>query len=587
MKISQKITALLLLFSLTPILLVGVLIFLSIRTYIRDQVETSLITTADLREQQLYQLANKKLEELAIFTNNLNLQILLKDYQAEPRPETLDAIEQIIAQEKFRNRDLNEIYIIDPNGRLLATTYPFTVSPDWSTQSFFAESKTRAVATFIKSEAQLAPQLLLSGPVTVEGKLAGIVVLDSDTTALIPLTSGAEEIGQTAEIFLINRNGPITPLKQNTPIQPGSLLDRANQLVSERDRAVYPDFLNYKGSRSIAVTRFIDIFDLGLIVQVDQQEAYRPTLEILTFLVTISLILTILAAVAAYFLSQSISGPILRLAAASEAVKKGNLKTRVQIDRRDEFGLLAETFNDTIASIQRADQTKNEFISLASHQLRTPLSATRWTLELLLDKKTGRLNEKQISYLNDIKDSTDRMVALTRALLDASRIEGTKIKLKPQPVDLKFLINDVLMELRPRLEQKKLTLTSHLPDLPKTNQDIELTSVVYRNIISNAIKYTPPGGKITITVSKEDSHLLTKITDTGVGIAKKDLKRVFHKFFRGKNAVAMEPEGSGLGLYLAKTIIDSSGGRIWFESKLNKGTTFWFTLPLTKEPISK
>ena len=581
MKIAQKLTLSFLIFSLAPLLVSGLLVFSSMRFYIRDQVETQLTTFADQREQQLYQVANNKLEELASFANNLNLQILLTQYQVNPNPQDLEKLDALLDQEKQKNRDLNNIYILDPDGLLLATTYPWVLDPDWSTKSFFDESKTKNTATFIKAENQIVPQLILAGPITSQGNLIGVAVVDTDATDILLLTEGATQLGNTAESFLVNRHGPITPLRENVPINPNSLTAMSDKLIDERTRAFHGDSIDYRGESVIAVTRFIDVFNLSLITKIDRNEAYLPILEIFIILSTISLIIIILALVAAYYLGQSISRPILNLATAASMVEKGDLSTRVSYHDEDEFGLLATTFNNMIEAIQKADQVKREFISLASHQLRTPLTIIKWSLELLTDRKSGPLTKKQKDTLTNIEDSNIRMISLVDSLLDVSRVEGNRIKHNPQPVDVKLLIEDVVADHRSLLLRKKINLETHLPDLPKTNLDIQLISAVYRNLLMNSIKYTPANGKITLTVSKEGDHLLSTIKDTGVGIRENDKKRIFKKFFRGKNAVSVDPDGSGLGLFLARTIINSTGGKIWFESKLNKGSTFYFTLPLS------
>lgn len=580
MKIAQKLTLFFLIFSLVPLVISGLLVFSSIRFYIIDQAERQLTVFADQKEQQLYQIANNKLEELSIYSNNLNLQILLSSYQTKPNKQDLTEINKLIISEKQKNGDLNDIYILSPNGALIATTHPWSINQDWSTRNFFNESLTKSTATFIKAEGQVVPQLLFSGPITSEGKLVGVVVIDTDASNTLLLTEGAGQLGNTAEAILLNKDGPVTPLKDNVPIDPDSLLADANKLVSDRDRAIYPSTTDYRGKSVIAVTRFIDVFDLSLITKIDRNEVFTPIFEIFIILSTISLIITILAVVASYYLGQSVSQPILALATAASKIEQGDLNTQVKYSGQDEFGILSSTFNNMIDSIRKADQAKSEFISLASHQLRTPLSAIKWTTELLTDISSGQLNQKQINYIHSIQESTRRMTALINSLFDVSRIEGNLIKLKPQDINLRLLIEDVIKDLQPRLAEKKLNLETHLPDLPKTKLDIELISVVYRNLLSNAIKYTPPGGKISLTVSKEIDHILTKISDTGVGISEKDHSKIFKKFFRAKNAVALDPEGSGLGLYLVRTIINSAGGRIWFESKENQGTTFLFTLPL-------
>jgi signal transduction histidine kinase len=243
---------------------------------------------------------------------------------------------------------------------------------------------------------------------------------------------------------------------------------------------------------------------------------------------------------------------------------------------------------EDITKEKEVDKMKSEFISLASHQLRTPLSAIRWFGEMLVNGDSGELNDEQKEFMNNINQSTMHMIDLVGALLNVSRIDSGRMIIDPVPTNIRTLLDGVLDEVRHRIDESGQHVTKRISkNLPDISIDQKLIRQVFINLLANASKYTPYGGNIVITVSKKADNIIIRIADTGYGIPHAQQSSVFNKFFRGENIIKIGTDGNGLGLYLAKSIVESSGGKIWFESEEGKGTTFWVSLPLAGSPAKE
>jgi len=223
---------------------------------------------------------------------------------------------------------------------------------------------------------------------------------------------------------------------------------------------------------------------------------------------------------------------------------------------------------------------KSEFVSIVSHQLRTPLSALKWSLDLLRGKRLGDLNEKQREYLDIINDSGIKMIDLVNDLLNVSRIEQRRLEVQVKSFSIEELIDAVVKELEALAMAHNVRVSfKNRKNLPKVHADPDKITMVIQNLIDNAIKFTDQKGKILIAATAEDKKAIIEISDTGVGILEEDLSKIFNRFFHIDRTGKNNEPSTGLGLSIVKSIIDIHNGNIDVKSKPGEGTTFIISLP--------
>ena len=304
--------------------------------------------------------------------------------------------------------------------------------------------------------------------------------------------------------------------------------------------------------------------------------------------------------------------PLAQLTQATTNMSQGDLDQRVPtayIMFRDEITILSENFNsmakslkDLLTSLEdrvnqrtqelaearddavAANKSKSEFVSVVSHELKLPMTSIKGYSDLMLSGATGALNENQANFLNTIRNNVNRMATLVSDLADISRIESGNIRLEPREVPVWDVIDEVVTLTRTQVTQKNQTVTVNIPnELPKAWCDRNRLAQILTNLVSNANKYTQEGGAIVVHATREDGMIQIKVEDNGLGMAPEDQEKLFSKFFRSADEKIREAPGTGLGLSITKNLIELQGGKIWFESEFRKGTSFFFTVPVSKD----
>jgi signal transduction histidine kinase len=254
------------------------------------------------------------------------------------------------------------------------------------------------------------------------------------------------------------------------------------------------------------------------------------------------------------------------------------------------------------SDLKRANEAKSEFVSIVSHELKTPMTSIKGYADLLFKGAAGEISGMQRKFLRVIRSNVDRMNALVSDLLDISRIESGRLKLRTRSIPIKAVVDEVVQTMQERIKAKELALTVEVPeDLPLVRADEDRLIQVLTNLMSNAYRYTLPGGTISVKATvwpdgpppgeakpvpsgeQRFQYLCLIVSDTGIGISPEDQKRIFEKFFRGDDPVVRETTGTGLGLSIAKSIVELHDGQIWFQSEPGQGSIFSFTIPLATD----
>lgn len=230
------------------------------------------------------------------------------------------------------------------------------------------------------------------------------------------------------------------------------------------------------------------------------------------------------------------------------------------------------------------EKMKSEFVSLTAHQLRTPLSAMKWAMRMILDEELGKINKEQRDFLQNNYDSNEKMIHLISDLLNVTRIEEGRFLYKLVLADIEQMAKEIIKSYKESAKKRKIKLEFKKPaqKIPKFMMDADKIKMALENLIDNAVRYNIKGGRVEVSLEKIKDKIEISVKDNGVGIPKNQNPRIFTKFFRGANVIKIDTEGSGLGLYIAKNIVEAHKGKIWFESEINKGTVFYFQIPIKK-----
>jgi histidine kinase len=283
------------------------------------------------------------------------------------------------------------------------------------------------------------------------------------------------------------------------------------------------------------------------------------------------------AVVVSTFVTRRLVGPIRRMKEASQRIADGDYEERVEVSGEDELGGLAQSFNQMAQTLAETEERRRQLIGDVAHELRTPLANIKGVLEGLAD---GVLSAEPATFYQVEREVT-RLQRLVQDLEALSRAEAGQLLLEREPLDPGSFVEEAVARLRPQYEEKGVGLEVRMASpLPRVSADKWRMTQVMMNLLGNALQYTPQGGQVTVTAEQDQEQFVVRVADNGIGIAAEQLAHVFERFYRVDKSRSRAGGGSGIGLTIARYLVEAHGGRIWAQSEgVGKGSVFAFTLP--------
>lgn len=656
--IQRKLAVVMLSVSLITGLIMLIMADTASKANIEEQVKSRLDSITKSRASHVKEFLNRYVEGLSLVSSRTQLRLSLDSYNKDGGMEHKEKMRMILKDAIYSINDFKNIFIMDLEGKVVVSTDENLENRNYSNEEFFVKGieKNNLFLVFDEND---KPVIRLSGPLLLDEKLIGVVVIISKADSLIEMFLDYTGMGETGELYLIDKDGyMITPSRFNGDILLKQKVDteQANLCLKEHIEGGPPEemkeitttYSDYRGVNVLGTQIYIPEMRWCLLAEIDEAEAFALHSNLQNALILIAFVFVIFSLVLSFLVSKSITKPIIKLRDATSEIGKGKLDTKIEIESKDEIGELASAFNqmtkdlkksrgeirkhteeleqkvhertkeldnkveeltetktavlnmmedmdeankrlvktqrelkESLKALKEMDIRKDQFISIAAHELKTPLTSIHGFSQLLQDRSVVENTERRNKYLSIMDHESKRLAKLVNEILDLSRIDLGTVKLNLEPVDVKELIEgDVKGEMKIAIEKKGLKSEYDIePGMLKIVTDKERLTEILINLIFNAVKFTTEG-KITVKVSREDKDLHFMVKDTGIGIAKENHEKVFERFYQVDSSYTRKVRGAGLGLALCKEFVELLGGKIWIKSEPGKGSEFHFTLPI-------
>jgi len=629
-RINSKLTLSFLAFALAPLAVGGALALHYQTQALTGQMRAQLESVAALQAQRLRELLAQNLERLALVSSRTQLRISLDRYVKNGDPAQRERLSRILRDARASIPSFENICVRDTQGRVVAATDESLPGMSQGEEESFPLGSETGLGNLYTSERGGKLKIRLAGPLQLEGKKIGVVIVEGAADTIVSLTRDGTGLGDTGETVLVGRRRDgqpvfLTPLRfaphaALKPIGREGARTVCEAALGADGRAVFTKGVDYRGRPVLAASEKIDPPGWALVVKKDRSEAFVPILKLRASVLVIIALTLVATLVAAPLLARSSTGPIRDLTRAAHRAVSGDLSGRAKVQTHDEVGELALAFNNmmqsiesareglerkveqrttelrarnedlareieerkkarrerekTLAELERSNRDLEQFAYVASHDLQEPLRMVASFVDLLAKKYKGKLDGDADQYIGFAVNGARRMQRLIRDLLSYSRVR-TRGK-PPEPVNAEKALELAIANLATTIQEAGAEVT--YDRLPTVMADQTQLGQLFQNLIGNALKFRadePP--HIHVTAQREGETWRFSVRDNGIGIDPELADQVFVIFRRlhGRE----EYKGTGIGLAVCKSIVERHGGRIWVESAPGEGATFHFTLP--------
>lgn len=434
------------------------------------------------------------------------------------------------------------------------------------------------------------PHLILAAPVIkTSGEVIAILRAEVNLRSIDTLVAHAN-LGQMGYLYVIDQAGLVVASSSNLNLNLIKSDQSKSVLVGKilsggtdfnlNEAVKFQSSLN--GEDSYGVGRKIPRFNWGVVVEWPASEALDVIPQIIGRLILAGFFLLIILVILSIWLARKFAKPIIDLKLAAGEIGQGKFDVVFKSSGKDEVGDLARSFESMVLGLKELEKLKDEFVFIAAHELRTPVTAIRGYAEMLQDTAKDMSTEAR-GYVSQLSQAGSRLATLVNDLLEVARSQAGRLRVITEPLDILPIIQNILSELNPLAQEKNHKIIYNPPAvMAKVSADKNKLQEVIVNLVSNAIKYTPANGQIEINLESQNDFLTVSVQDNGIGISQDDQAKLFQRFFRVESDETKNIQGTGLGLFIVRQIVEHMNGRIWVESTKGQGSTFKFTLPFAK-----